>query len=265
MRFTVRATSAYVPARAQEHSLPSRRPNVPVTPGARIRGIQLQGGGRAPMARLPPSMHQDGTPGPLGRLSPASPHNKPSGGSHAPRSRVNPPPRQAGAPRCAVRRSFQLRRCNPARRQAPIGHPLWHPPGHSVAGRGWGRAPMARCPLNAPGRHPPPGPPSRLSPASPHNKPSGGSHAPRSRVNPPPWPGRREPARTHRPRPAHNAPQHPHLPCRPPTPPGGPRRPGSSPCTFLCRKQAYPVRPTRDAQAPCRDDLNDQMSDEGEE
>ena len=38
-----------------------------------------------------------------------------------------------------------------------------------------------------PGRRSPAAPPGRRSPASPHNKPQGGSHAPRSRVNPPPW------------------------------------------------------------------------------
>ena len=41
-----------------------------------------------------------------------------------------------------------------ARRQAPTGHTRWHPTGHPTAGRGGGRASMARCPLNAPGRHP---------------------------------------------------------------------------------------------------------------
>ena len=108
-----------------------------------------------------------------------------------------------------------------ARRQAPLGYP----PGHPVAGRGGAGRPWRDAPRCT--RAAPPGPPGRLSPASPHNKPSRGSHAPRSRVNPPPWPGCREPARTHRPRPAHNAPPHPHLPCAPPILPGEPRPPGT--------------------------------------
>ena len=89
-------------------------------------------------------------------------------------------------------------------------------------------------------------PPGWRSPASPHNKPQGGGHAPRSRVKPRLGPGCREAARTHNPRPAH--PQHsacapPHSPCRQPIRPGhpgapAPTDPASPPLDALGRRQA---------------------------
>ena len=128
------------------------------------------------------------------------------------------------------------------RRQAPLTHPLSilfdiHRGIQLQAGEGAGR-PWRDAPQCT--RAAPPGPPGRRSPASPHNKPSGGSHAPRSRVNPPPWPGCREPARTHRPRPAHNAPPHPHSPCRPPTRPGESRARGRQRSREARRPRASP-------------------------
>ena len=71
-----------------------------------------------------------------------------------------------------------VRNQRPTRPRAPAGHP--------AAGKGRGRVPMARCPpqcyLGAAAW-----PPGRRSQASPHNKPQAGGHAPRSRVNHPPW------------------------------------------------------------------------------
>ena len=94
-------------------------------------------------------------------------------------------PVTARAPRCAVRRSFQPRWRNPscgpraARRLFGI---LWgiQVQARGGAGRPWRDAPSMHQGVTA-------WPPGRRSPASPHNKPQGGGHAPRSRVNPPSW------------------------------------------------------------------------------
>ena len=138
--------------------VPGTGPHTPPPPGTQRTRIPLSSTHLARRAPAPPGA--PGAPEQAGASGHAPPH------PHSPCRQ----PTQPGHP------------------HAPARAPPCTPAGHPGAGKGRGRAPMARCPLNAPGRRRLAAwPPGRRSPTSPHNKPQGGGHAPRSRVNPPPW------------------------------------------------------------------------------
>ena len=208
---------APAPASPLSSAHPAGRAQAP--PG--VPGAPEQAGapGNAPPDQHLPCRQPTQPGGPRRRLASRGHRNRPAPAATRPRTSISPvvsPPSLAG-PGAAWRpggtgagRHLRQRAPAPA---SPLSsaHPAWRapaPPGVPGAPEQAGACGASRCRQGegqgAHGAMPPQctraAPPGRRSPASPHNKPQGGGHAPRSRVNPPPW------ARVPGMRPAHTAP-----------------------------------------------------------